>query len=64
MAECARFDLETNFGAPAALATMAALGIDSEEDLFLLMTQARLPMPRLPAATTQGTLNELNTLAT
>lgn len=27
---------------------MKRLGIDSEEDLFLLMAQARLPMPRLP----------------
>jgi len=26
--------------------TMNALGIDSDEDLFLLMTQAHLPMPR------------------
>lgn len=27
---------------------MAALGIDCEEDLFLLMTHAHLPTPRLP----------------
>ncbi len=39
-------------------ATMAALGIDSEEDLFLLMAQAHLPMPRLPAATTQDRVVE------
>ena len=45
-------------------AAMAVMGIESEEDLFLLMTQARLPMPRLPAATTQGMLDELNALAT
>jgi len=43
-------------------ATMTALGIDSEEDLFLLMVQAHLPMPRLPAATTQGMVDELNSL--
>ncbi|MHB9103189.1 MAG: hypothetical protein ACYC2E_16985 [Sulfuricella sp.] len=43
-------------------ATMTALGIDSEEDLFLLMAQAHLPMPRLPAATTQGMVGELNAL--
>ena len=29
---------------------MRKLGIDSEEDLFLLMAQAHLPMPRLPEA--------------
>lgn len=42
---------------------MAALGIDSEEDLFLLMAQAHLPMPRLPAATTQSMVDELNALS-
>jgi hypothetical protein len=42
---------------------MAALGIDSEEDLFLLMAQAHLPMPRLSAATTQGMVDDLNALA-
>lgn len=43
-------------------ATMAALGIDSDEDLFLLMAQAHLPMPRLPATTTQDMVTELNAL--
>ncbi len=33
-------------------AAMQNLGIDSEEDLFLLMAQAHLPMPRLPEAET------------
>lgn len=42
---------------------MAALGIDSEEDLFLLLAQARLPMPRLSAAATRGMVEELNALA-
>jgi len=55
--------LDFSLGRIDDLAAMAVLGIDSEEDLFLLMTQARLPMPRLPAATTQGMLDELNTLA-
>ena len=41
---------------------MAALGIDSDEDLFLLMSQAHLPMPRLPAATTQAMVNSLHAL--
>lgn len=39
-----------------------ALGIDSEEDLFLLMGQARLPMPRLSSAITEGMVKELSTL--
>lgn len=43
---------------------MAALGINSEEDLFLLMSQSHLPMPRLPAATTQDMVNDLNALTT
>lgn len=43
--------------------TMNALGIDSEEDLFLLMAQAHLPMPRLPEAATQGMVDALNALA-
>lgn len=42
---------------------LAALGIDSEEDLFLLMAQAHLPMPRLPAAATQSMVDEMNALA-
>ncbi|MDP2878029.1 MAG: hypothetical protein Q8N74_00670 [Sulfuricella sp.] len=42
--------------------TMASLGVDSEEDLFLLMVQAHLPMPRLPVATTQRMVDELNAL--
>jgi hypothetical protein len=44
------------------LAAMTALGIDSEEDLFLLMAQAHLPMPRLADATTQGMVDVLNAL--
>jgi hypothetical protein len=36
-----------------------ALGIDSEEDLFLLMAQARLPMPRLPEAQTADMVDAL-----
>lgn len=41
---------------------MAALGIDSQEDLFLLMAQAHLPMPRLPESTTQSMVDSLNAL--
>jgi len=44
------------------LATMQALAIDSEEDLFLLMAQAHLPMPRLPEAETAGMVKALHQL--
>lgn len=55
--------LDFSLGRIDDLAAMTVLGIDSEEDLFLLMTQSRLPMPRLPAAATQEMLKELNALA-
>jgi len=42
--------------------TMQSLGIDSEEDLFLLMAQAHLPMPRLPDAATRAMVAELDDL--
>jgi hypothetical protein len=41
---------------------MDALGIDTDEDLFLLMAQAHLPMPRLPEATTRRMVDDLNAL--
>ena len=44
------------------LSAMSALGIDSQEDLFLLMAQAHLPMPRLPDQATQGMVDELHAL--
>ncbi|MBW7900892.1 MAG: hypothetical protein H3C26_05420 [Rhodocyclaceae bacterium] len=43
-------------------AAMDALGLESEEDLFLLMVQARLPMPRLPDAQTDEMVRQLNEL--
>ena len=55
--------IDFSLGRVNDLATMAALGIDSEEDLFLLMAQAHLPMPRLPAGVTQGMVEQLNALA-
>ena len=42
---------------------MARLGIDAEEDLFLLMAQAHLPMPRLAEAITRQMAESLNALA-
>lgn len=42
---------------------LVALGIDSQEDLFLLMAQAHLPMPRIPDAQTQHMVHSLHALA-
>jgi hypothetical protein len=41
---------------------MQAPGNDSDEDLFLLMAQAHLPMPRLPDADTHRMVDDLNAL--
>ena len=41
----------------------SALGIDSHEDLFLLMVQAHLPMPRLPDTDTQHMVESLHAIA-
>ena len=54
--------LDFSLGRTNDHAAMSALGIDSEEDLFLLMAQARLPMPRLPDASTHGMVDSLNAL--
>ena len=43
---------------------MATLGIDSDEDLFLLMAQAHLPMPRLSELKTRDMVNSLHALTT
>lgn len=58
-----RLLLDFSLGRLAGDATMLALGIDSEEDLFLLMAQAHLPMPRLPDAATRGMVEQLQALA-
>jgi hypothetical protein len=55
--------LDFSLGRRDGRETMAALGIDSEEDLFLLMAQAHLPMPRLSESATRGMVDELNALA-
>ena len=54
--------IEFSLGRIDDRAAMAALGIDSEEDLFLLMAQAHLPMPRLADTATQGMVETLNAL--
>jgi len=41
---------------------MQALGIDHDEDLFLLMAQAHLPMPRLPASNLSRMVDDLTAL--
>jgi hypothetical protein len=43
---------------------MHALGVESEEDLFLLMAQAHLPMPRLAIVVTQEMVEQLQSLPT
>lgn len=55
--------LDFSLGRADDRATMARLGITSEEDLFLLMARAHLPMPRLPEDTTRAMVESLNTLA-
>lgn len=42
---------------------LTALGVDSQEDLFLLMAQAHLPMPRIADAETQHMVGSLHALA-
>jgi hypothetical protein len=58
-----RILLEFSLGRRDDRETMAALGIDSDEDLFLLMAQAHLPMPRLSESATRSMVDELNALA-
>ena len=55
--------LDFSLGRTADHEALAALGIDSQEDLFLLMAQAHLPMPRLPEAVTQSMVDSLHALA-
>ena len=56
--------LAFSLGQATAAQTMERLGTDSTEDLFLLMAQAHLPMPRLPAAATQAMVQSLHQLPT
>lgn len=55
--------LDFSLGRLSGAEAVRALGIDSEEDLFLLMAQAHLPMPRLPEAVTRSMVDELNSLS-
>jgi hypothetical protein len=47
----------------SALQAMEALGLQSEEDLFLLMARAHLPMPRLDANITRKMTDGMHSLA-
>ena len=51
-----------SLGALGADEVLRALGLDSEEDLCLLMAQAHLPMPRLPQAATDDMVKALHGL--
>jgi len=55
--------LDFSLGRINALQAKRQLSIDSDEDLFLLMAQAHLPMPRLPEATTQDMVETLRALS-
>lgn len=51
--------IEFSLGRIDAPTAMDSLGIDTDEDLFLLMASARLPMPRLPEERTDAMVEEL-----
>ncbi|MDE1953332.1 MAG: hypothetical protein KGL51_01500 [Betaproteobacteria bacterium] len=59
-----RLLLDFSLGKTSGTEAMQALGIEGEEDLFLLMAQAHLPMPRLPEAETRGMVDQLHALPT
>lgn len=54
--------LEFSLGRVNDLTVMQTLGFDNQEDLFLLMAQAHLPMPRLPEHVTQNMVEKLDAL--
>ncbi len=54
--------LEFSLGRLDDADAMAALGITSDEDLFLLMAQAHLPMPRLADDATAAMVSSLHDL--
>lgn len=54
--------LDFSLGRVDDVQVMEALTIDSEEDLFLMMAQAHLPMPRLPDSATREMVDSLDAL--
>lgn len=55
--------LDFSLGRINDLEALSVLGVDSEEDLFLLMAKSRLPMPRLTDASTKQMVDEIKALA-
>lgn len=56
--------LAFSLGQRDVLTTREKLGIDNAEDLFLLMAQAHLPMPRLSDEATNAMVQNLHALPT
>lgn len=54
--------LDFPLGRLTSAEAMRALAIDTEEDLFLLMARAHLPMPRLSDAITRSMTEQLKKL--
>ena len=54
--------LDFSLGRIDDLAAMNTLGIDSQEDLFLLMAQSHLPMPRIAGPATRQMAESLHAL--
>ena len=54
--------LDFSFGRTTSDDAMRALGLDREEDLFLLMAHGHLPMPRLADAATGEMVEQLRAL--
>jgi hypothetical protein len=54
--------LDFSLGRADESTTLEKLGVDAFEDLFLLMAQARLPMPRLPDDETHAMVSRLHDL--
>lgn len=54
--------LDFSLGRIDDVLAMNALAIGSEEDLFLLMAQVHLPMPRLPHSDTEHMAESLHNL--
>ena len=54
--------LDFSLGRINDIQAMERLGIDSEEDLFMLMAGAHLPMPRLSVAETDAMAQSLHAL--
>ncbi len=54
--------LDFSLGRIDDIAAMNTLGIDSQEDLFLLLAQSHLPMPRIAESATRGMVDSLHAL--